>query len=369
MNPRINTYDGVLDMKERIKMLRKALDMTQQDFADHLGVKRNTVGQWECGINHVSNHSIVFICKEFNVNEEWLRNGSGDMFLSGCMPISNNKPSARLKLLRNTLNLTQQEFADRIGCKRNTVAKYEIDSSAPSTAVVSLICREFNVNEEWLRFGTGNIFTKNEFIETYEISVRLKYLRHILDISQQDFANSLGISRGNIAAYEVGKNNPSQSVISLICKTYDVNKEWLRFGTGEIFISDTQTSSFADRIKQLRHILGLTQQNFSDRLKIKRGAIANYEIGRNNPSDSVIALICREFNINEKWLCNGTGKIFKSDRDTAIVRLENLLASEPDDSFKHHFINKLADLSPGEWNSLEKAIDIFSNITKNRTDQ
>ena len=275
----------------------------------------------------------------------------------------------RIKQLRRILNLTQDSFGSRISVKGNTVAQWESGRNEPPSVVISFICKEYNVNENWLRYGTGDIFTKNEFVETYEISVRLKYLRHILDISQQDFANSLGISRGNIAAYEVGKNNPSQSVISLICKTYDINKDWLRFGTGEIFISDTQTSSFADRIKQLRHILGLTQQNFSDRLKIKRGAIANYEIGRNNPSDSVIALICREFNVNEEWLCNGTGKIFKSDRDTAIVRLENLLASEPDDSFKHHFINKLADLSPSEWNNLEKAIDIFANITKNRTDQ
>lgn len=354
-------------MKDRIKQLRRILNLTQDSFGSRISVKGNTVAQWESGRNDPPSVVISFICKEYNVNENWLRYGTGDMFTSS--DISNSKVSNRLKLLRNTLNLTQQEFADKIGMKQNTIAQYEIGRTIPSNAITISICREFNVNEEWLRCGTGDIFTKNEFIETYEISVRLKYLRHILDISQQDFANSLGISRGNIAAYEVGKNNPSQSVISLISKTYDVNKDWLRFGTGEIFISDTQTSSFSDRIKQLRHILGLTQQNFSDRLKIKRGAIANYEIGRNNPSDSVIALICREFNVNEKWLCNGTGKIFKSDRDTAIVRLENLLASEPDDSFKHHFINKLADLSPSEWNSLEKAIDIFSNITKNRTDQ
>ena len=41
MNPMINTYDEVLDMKERIKMLRKTLGLTQQKFAERLGVKRN----------------------------------------------------------------------------------------------------------------------------------------------------------------------------------------------------------------------------------------------------------------------------------------------------------------------------------------
>ena len=64
----------------------------------------------------------------------------------------------RLKKLRKALDLTQQEFADRIGSKRNTVAKYETEVNTPSAAVVSLICREFNVNEEWLRTGEGDMF-------------------------------------------------------------------------------------------------------------------------------------------------------------------------------------------------------------------
>ena len=54
--------------------------------------------------------------------------------------------------------MTQQEFADRIGTKRNTIAKYETDTNVPSAAVISLICKEFNVNEEWLRTGNGKMF-------------------------------------------------------------------------------------------------------------------------------------------------------------------------------------------------------------------
>ena len=52
----------------------------------------------------------------------------------------------RLKKLRRILDLTQQEFADRIGCKRNTIAKYETNTNVPSTAVITLICKTFNVN-------------------------------------------------------------------------------------------------------------------------------------------------------------------------------------------------------------------------------
>ena len=66
--------------------------------------------------------------------------------------------------------MTQQEFADKIGTKRNTIAKYETDTNVPSAAVISLICREFNVNEEWLREGKGEMFikmTRDEEIATF----------------------------------------------------------------------------------------------------------------------------------------------------------------------------------------------------------
>lgn len=64
----------------------------------------------------------------------------------------------RIKKLRKALDLTQQSFADRLGIKQNTIAKYETGRGTPTRAVVSLICREFNVSEEWLRTGNGEMF-------------------------------------------------------------------------------------------------------------------------------------------------------------------------------------------------------------------
>ena len=54
--------------------------------------------------------------------------------------------------------MTQQEFAERIGVKRNTIGQYEIGRNEPIDTVINLICREFNVNEEWLRNGEGEMF-------------------------------------------------------------------------------------------------------------------------------------------------------------------------------------------------------------------
>ena len=66
----------------------------------------------------------------------------------------------RIKKLRKELDLTQQEFADRLGTARNNIAGYETGERSPSDAVISLICTKFNVNESWLRDGTGEMFVE-----------------------------------------------------------------------------------------------------------------------------------------------------------------------------------------------------------------
>lgn len=62
------------------------------------------------------------------------------------------------KLRKEGLNLTQQKLADKIHQTRNTVARYEMGILTPSATVITLICREFHVNEEWLREGEGEMF-------------------------------------------------------------------------------------------------------------------------------------------------------------------------------------------------------------------
>lgn len=64
---------------------------------------------------------------------------------------------------------------------------------------------------------------------------RIKDIRKKEGLSQQKFADKLGIARGNIAAYEVGKNAPSDAVISLICSKFNVNKDWLLTGKGDMY--------------------------------------------------------------------------------------------------------------------------------------
>lgn len=68
-------------MNERIRELRKTLNLTMEKFGEKLGVKKNTVSQWENGINSITDQMFKSICREFSVNAEWLRTGEGDMLI------------------------------------------------------------------------------------------------------------------------------------------------------------------------------------------------------------------------------------------------------------------------------------------------
>ena len=113
-----------------------------------------------------------------------------------------------------------------------------------------------------------------------------------------------------------------------------------------------------DRIRKIRRDLDLTQQEFADRIGIKRNTIANYETGRNEPIDSVVSLICREFGVNEEWLRNGTGEMLvQKSKDEQISEMLGEIQKSGEDTFKHRLVSALANLDEDGWNSLEKLID------------
>ena len=67
-------------MIKRIIQIREYYELSQEKFASRLGLSRNFINQVENGKKNLSDRSISDICREFNINEEWLRTGEGDMF-------------------------------------------------------------------------------------------------------------------------------------------------------------------------------------------------------------------------------------------------------------------------------------------------
>lgn len=87
-------------MNSRIKILRKTLRLTGETFGSKIGVGRSAISNLEAGNSNPSNQLITSICREFNVNETWLRTGEGEMFND----ISREEEITRFvgKLMRNS---------------------------------------------------------------------------------------------------------------------------------------------------------------------------------------------------------------------------------------------------------------------------
>lgn len=67
------------DINERLKILRERIGLTQTALAEKINRAPNTINQYEKGKN-IPERTIIDICNAFNVNEEWLRHGTGEMF-------------------------------------------------------------------------------------------------------------------------------------------------------------------------------------------------------------------------------------------------------------------------------------------------
>lgn len=104
-------------MKERIKKVRKSEGLTQVEFGERIGVKGNTVTNYETGLRTPTDAVLLSICREFNVNEEWLRTGNGEMFNP---EIPNDEIS---NMLADVLKLENKDFR-----KRLLVALSKLDS-------------------------------------------------------------------------------------------------------------------------------------------------------------------------------------------------------------------------------------------------
>lgn len=121
-----------------------------------------------------------------------------------------------------------------------------------------------------------------------------------------------------------------------------------------------------DRIKELRKALGLTQQDFSERIGVKRNTVAQYEIGRNPPNDTVITLICREFNVNEEWLRTGEGEMFKpKSRNEELFEFVTNAIGEPT-GIQAKLLSIMARLTDEQWKVLN---DIANEMAKEAAEE
>lgn len=109
-----------MSIGERIKEVRKKSGLTQQKFADRIGLKRNTIGNYEINLIEPSDRTILDICREFDVRESWLRTGEGEPFVEKSREenisafvgsILSGEPDFRQRFISVLARMTPEEWA------------------------------------------------------------------------------------------------------------------------------------------------------------------------------------------------------------------------------------------------------------------
>ena len=126
------------------------------------------------------------------------------------------------------------------------------------------------------------------------------------------------------------------------------------------------------RVKKLRKELGLTLEKFGKPLGVGKTAISKIENGENNLTDQMIISICREFNVNEKWLRDGEGEMFEQllAEDEVAAYVAELL--DPDNPFADLIIEIMrtySQLDPASQAALKKFSEhLVENIKEKKED-
>lgn len=142
-------------MKDRIRRLRRELDLTQKDFGEAVGLTQNSITLIETGRRNISDYSIRNICREFNVNEEWLRTGVGEMFKAA--PSSNldalaeeyKLSTASYVMIEKFVNLKPEAQEAIFNYLREVAAAFqsgEVEPEAPAVPVADL--RGLSIDEK-----------------------------------------------------------------------------------------------------------------------------------------------------------------------------------------------------------------------------
>lgn len=129
-------------MQERIKNIRKYYKLTQTEFGERIGVKGNTITGYETGLRSPSDAVIVSICREFSINEKWIRTGEGEMlktvsrsdaiadFIGDIMQGQDGDFRRRLVAVLARLDVSEWELLEKMALKLAAEAKKEDQAEA-----------------------------------------------------------------------------------------------------------------------------------------------------------------------------------------------------------------------------------------------
>lgn len=140
-------------MNTRIKKIRQQLNLTQQAFAERIGMKQNSIALIESGKRNISDQAILSICREFKVNEKWIKTGEGEMFVpSNDSPLDALAEEKKLSqnerlLLERFLNLSPEARQGILSYITGIAAALASDAQSSNSTSIDGQMKEMSVEE------------------------------------------------------------------------------------------------------------------------------------------------------------------------------------------------------------------------------
>ncbi|NLD88068.1 MAG: helix-turn-helix transcriptional regulator [Clostridiales bacterium] len=193
----------------------------------------------------------------------------------------------RVKQVRNALNLTQKEFGEKITLAQTYVSQIELGGRDVTEKILRILCLQFNVNEEWLRTGKGEMFVENNNILLTRLSKQYdldEFCRILIEAictfsqSHRDIIRSFALSIVEAADAAIASKDTTDNE------------------------AENAITFRSDRLTKLRKEKGLTMTELANEIGVFHSLISKYERGEQSPGPDVITLIADYFDVTVGYL-------------------------------------------------------------------
>lgn len=175
----------------------------------------------------------------------------------------------RLKYLRkDVLELNQTEFSERLKVSQSFFAQLEKNQRNLTDRTIADICREFNVNEEWLRYGTGEIFREtdeqvvDEFLKTHNLNEKaLNIINNFIALSESERDLFIDVFNKIASGNTSNKSEPNLNEFTVVSKkdTSDETISVYKVARSENHNPPEMTTISKEKAELLKNAKGLSE--------------------------------------------------------------------------------------------------------------
>ena len=143
-------------INNNLKYCREELEMTQQELGFIFGVSKYTVSGWENAHDTMPFNKLIRFCNLYDFSLDFVVGFTRKNTKYDKISYDKEKIGLKLKLIRNEMNLSQQQLADDCNISQTTYSSYETGHYLINTITIYTICKKYNISMDYLVGRTNN---------------------------------------------------------------------------------------------------------------------------------------------------------------------------------------------------------------------